>query len=189
MNLKYCTVPTVLTFFRLGFALTVSPFLLLTYLPLQNYYSNKFLALMIFVLVITDYLDGYLARRCNLVTRLGQILDPLADKCLVLGTLLVFVLLKKISLFWCIVILIREVVVTLLRYCAEKRQQQLKVSGWGKWKATLQYIYLIYTIGTPWFIGYDVFIEQILLYGAVLITVVSGLLYVKKFYDMQRGKL
>jgi CDP-diacylglycerol---glycerol-3-phosphate 3-phosphatidyltransferase len=188
MNSRICTVPTILTLFRLGFALTVSPFLLFTYLPLGDYYINKFLALMMLVLVLTDYLDGYLARTYNLVTSFGGIIDPLADKCLVLSTLVVFILLKKIAAVWVIIIFTRELVVTLLRYIAQNNNKILIVSGWGKWKATFQYCYLVCVIGMPWFVGYDVYIENIFLGLMVGATVISAMLYGRTFFKvMNKG--
>lgn len=185
MNQKVCTIPTALTMFRLGFALTVSPFLLMHYLPQNDYYSSKLLALMMFVLVLTDFLDGYLARACNTVTSFGKFLDPLADKCLVGGTLLVLIYLKRIVLIGAIVIIAREIIISVIRYSAAQLHGELPVNKWGKWKTTLQYSYLMYVIGTPWIPAYDFFIETTLLIVTIIITVLSAFFYIKKFLKLR----
>jgi len=189
MNPKLFTIPTFLTLFRLGFALTVSPFLLFNYLPLGDFYINKYLALMMLVLVFTDYLDGYLARSFNLVTSFGRIMDPLADKCLVLGSLFILVILHKIALIWVLIVIIRECLISGMRYSAGRHQKVLPVSNWGKWKSTIQYVYLIYVVGMPWFMAYDAYFEKILLVLMVGITIISACFYSRTFLKIMNKDL
>lgn len=101
-------------------------------------------ALILFVVAAaTDFLDGYLARKLNLVTPLGKLLDPLADKILVCSA---FVLLtaKDICPVWITTLIIgREFLVTGLRQIAIEAGQVLAADNLGKWKTTFQLTYLI----------------------------------------------
>lgn len=186
MKNKLCTIPTALTLFRLGFALTVSPFLLLNYLPFQDFFISKLLAGMLLVLGITDFLDGYLARACHLETNLGKLLDPLADKCLVSGTLIIFAMLNKISVFWVILIIAREFLLNGMRTLGAHSNITLPVSSCGKWKATCQYIYLVYVVGTPWVASYDTTLGNYLLCLMLITTFVSAFLYCLDFYKKMK---
>lgn len=94
---------------------------------------------------ITDWLDGYLARRGNEVTRVGQFLDPIADKLLVSAVILVLVSIQQIdglTIFPAIIILMREVAVSGLREFLAGLQVSVPVSRLAKWKTTIQMIAL-----------------------------------------------
>ncbi|MFA5040116.1 MAG: CDP-diacylglycerol--glycerol-3-phosphate 3-phosphatidyltransferase [Bdellovibrionales bacterium] len=94
---------------------------------------------------VTDWLDGYLARRDNQVTRIGQFLDPIADKLLVSAVILVLVSTQQISglaILPAIVILMREVAVSGLREFLAGIQVSVPVSRLAKWKTTIQLIAL-----------------------------------------------
>ncbi|MDD4616655.1 MAG: CDP-diacylglycerol--glycerol-3-phosphate 3-phosphatidyltransferase [Alphaproteobacteria bacterium] len=98
---------------------------------------------------ITDWLDGYLARRENEVTRLGQFLDPIADKLLVAAVILVLVSTKQISgwsILPAIVILMREVAVSGLREFLADLRISVPVSRLAKWKTTIQMVALGFLI-------------------------------------------
>ncbi len=101
-------------------------------------------ALLLFVLAsISDYLDGYLARKLNLVTTLGKLLDPLADKILVCAGF-VFLTAEGICPVWITALIIgREFLVTGLRQIAIEKGQVLAADRLGKWKTTFQLTYLI----------------------------------------------
>lgn len=151
-------------------------------------------ALILFVVAAaSDFLDGYLARKLNLVTPLGKLLDPLADKILVCSA---FVLMsaKGICPVWITTLIIgREFLVTGLRQIAIEAGQVLAADNLGKWKTTFQLTYLIaaliwLTLGTmeslnpfleffqnltrPW--GEGAWLLPISLGLAVALTVISG---------------
>ena len=100
-------------------------------------------ALAIFI-GITDYLDGYIARRFGSVTRLGEFLDPVADKIFIISC---FVYCTKISFLpgWLLILIIaREIAVTDLRIYATNKKINIKVSALGKTKTLLQNLLLLY---------------------------------------------
>jgi CDP-diacylglycerol---glycerol-3-phosphate 3-phosphatidyltransferase len=136
---------------------------------------QRWLALFLFILAIsTDGLDGSIARRTNRVTNLGKILDPIADKALIGGLLLVLSYLGEIAWWITVVILTRELAVTLYRVLVAKRNV-ISASLSGKLKTIFQGI-AIGVILAPieiWFPPW-IYFEQFMLVIAVLLTVVSG---------------
>ncbi len=133
--------------------------------------SGDLIATVLFVTAaLTDYLDGYLARKGKMVTKLGALLDPVADKLLITGALLSLVQLGKVNALIAMVILAREFAVMGLRLVAATNGVEIKVSNFGKLKTAVQFlavtaIMLGYKIGTP------------LLYLSATITVLSGVEY------------
>ena len=125
---------------------------------------------------LTDALDGYLARSRNLVTQLGTQLDPLADKLLIIAPVIVLVALDRLALWVALVIVAREVAVTILRVIATKRGLKVAASIYGKAKTVLQVtmvFMLIVVSGSPTWL-------DILIYITVAATVISGLDYFYK---------
>ena len=108
------------------------------------------LALVLFTAAgATDYLDGYLARRDNEVTKLGQFLDPIADKLLVASVLLMLVYNQQIngfSVLPAVIILLREVAVSGLREYLAGLSVSVPVSNLAKWKTTIQMLALGFLI-------------------------------------------
>ncbi len=152
------------------------------------------IALILFVIAaISDFVDGWLARKMNLVTPLGKLLDPLADKILV-SAAFVFLTAKGICPVWITALIIgREFLVTGLRQIAIEAGQVLAADNLGKWKTTFQLIYLIagliwltfetmasvpaslkflHTLTTPW--GENAWLMPITLGIAVALTLISG---------------
>lgn len=100
---------------------------------------NQIIAVLIFIIAAsTDSLDGYLARKRNLVTNLGKLLDPLADKLLVTAVLVSLVEMDKLDAWIAIVIISREFAVTGLRQVALLEGSVMAASKWGKWKTGVQ---------------------------------------------------
>lgn len=100
---------------------------------------NQIIAVLIFILAAsTDSLDGYIARKRKLVTNLGKLLDPLADKLLVSSVLVSLVEMDKVSAFVAIVIISREFAITGLRQIALLEGMVIAASRWGKWKTASQ---------------------------------------------------
>lgn len=136
--MKY--VPNALTILRI----LVTPLLL--YLLYRATLAGHFWALTLFVFAaISDWLDGKLARRYKVKSRLGQYLDPMADKILVLGTFIVLAIRFPDLVPWWAVLIVasRDVAVTVLRSVFERRGQTLHTSSAAKWKTAAQLTYLI----------------------------------------------
>jgi len=134
----------------------------------------NYAAAVIFILAaLTDMADGMIARKYNLVTNFGKIMDPLADKILVIAALVCLVELGDVKGWMVIVILAREFTVTGLRIAAAAEGTVIAADITGKIKTILQ------MIAVPMLICKLPFAE-ILLWAAVIMTVVSGAEYIIK---------
>ncbi|SDY69489.1 CDP-diacylglycerol--glycerol-3-phosphate 3-phosphatidyltransferase [Evansella caseinilytica] len=144
--------------------------------------TDHFVAAIIFIIAAsTDWLDGYYARKYNLVTNMGKFLDPLADKLLISAA---FISLVELGLFpaWAaIVILMREFAVTGLRLISVEDGEVIAASIWGKWKTVSQIVaasalmlhnMIFELISVPF--------ADIMIYVAVLLTLFSGIDYFVK---------
>ncbi len=136
--------------------------------------TGRYLAVAIFIIAaITDALDGYIARKEGLVTNLGKFIDPLADKLLISGALIVLVDLQMITAWPTIIIIGREFAVTGLRILAAAEGIVIAASNLGKYKTNAQIFAII-----------ALFLElpfaSILLWIAVLLTLISGFDYLIK---------
>ena len=100
---------------------------------------NQLFATLIFILAAsTDGLDGYIARSRKMVSNLGKLLDPLADKLLIAAVLISLVDMQKLDAWIAIVIISREFAVTGLRQVALLEGTVMAASKWGKWKTAIQ---------------------------------------------------
>jgi len=131
---------------------------------------------------ITDILDGYLARKYNLITDFGKIIDPLADKLLITAALICLVQLGGIAGWLAIVILAREFVITGLRFVAARKGIIIVAERSGKIKTALQVLALsvILLRNWPFSIFTDLPIGDYLLWLAVSMTLYSGIEYIIK---------
>ena len=101
-------------------------------------------ALIIFaVAYITDFFDGYLARKHNLITDFGKLMDPLADKILVISALVIFVDIKYIPAWMSIVVIAREFLISGIRTLAAAKGEVIPAGKLGKYKTTSQMIVII----------------------------------------------
>lgn len=89
---------------------------------------------------VTDFIDGHIARQRNLITTLGSFLDPIADKFLVLSSLIILLGLGRIDVVSVIILALREMYITSLRLLAAERGQKVPVGQLGKWKTATQMI-------------------------------------------------
>ena len=137
--------------------------------------TARWWALAVFVFAaITDSFDGWVARRFNGVTRWGQLADPLADKLLVLGSLASLALVDEVWWWAVLVILAREVAVTVLRVrLVLRRRLVLPASRWGKAKTLTQFLAITAYLAPP--VGAAV--ADALLLLPVVATIASGLVY------------
>jgi CDP-diacylglycerol--glycerol-3-phosphate 3-phosphatidyltransferase len=147
---------------------------------LGNTPAGDVLAAVVFALAsLTDFVDGYLARARDSVTTFGKLMDPLADKLLVVAALISLVSLHRLAAWVAMVIIARELAVTMLRLSASQVGVIVAASMFGKVKTCLQIAAILAVIavhGEPaWVLA--------LLYTAVAVTVLSGLDY---FFDVRK---
>ncbi|QYR19708.1 CDP-diacylglycerol--glycerol-3-phosphate 3-phosphatidyltransferase [Paenibacillus sp. sptzw28] len=143
---------------------------------------NQILATLIFVVAAsTDALDGYIARKNKIVTNMGKLLDPLADKLLVASVLISLVEMGRLDAWIAIVIISREFAVTGLRQIALLEGAVLAASPWGKWKTAVQITMIIALLLNNFpFAFVDFRFDLISSWVAALITVYSGIDYFVK---------
>jgi CDP-diacylglycerol--glycerol-3-phosphate 3-phosphatidyltransferase len=161
-------VPNVLTVLRI----LLVPVLVVALLG--NTPDGDVLAAVVFALAsLTDFVDGYLARARDSITTFGKLMDPLADKLLIVAALISLVSLHRLAAWVAMVIITRELAVTVLRLGATQAGVVMAASFFGKVKTCLQIAAILAVIavhGNPAWV-------QALLYVAVLVTVLSGLDY------------
>ncbi len=130
----------------------------------------------------TDFIDGYVARRENMITSLGKFLDPLADKVLVCSALIMLVDLSRVPAWVVVVMVCRELVVTGLRAIARDEGIVLAADNFGKAKTVLQGLAIVPLLWHYPFLGMDLQpIGMFLLYAALAVAVFSGVNYVRGF--------
>ena len=142
-------------------------------------YSN-YIALAIFcVASLTDMLDGKIARKYNLVTNFGKFMDPLADKLLVGSAMICLIPMDKLPAWIVIVIISREFIISGFRLVASDNGIVIAASYWGKFKTVSQMFMIIFLIlDLPG--GVAQTIETVLIYLALILTVVSLIDYIAK---------
>jgi CDP-diacylglycerol--glycerol-3-phosphate 3-phosphatidyltransferase len=105
------------------------------------------ISLIVFIIAaLTDWYDGWLARKFNYITDWGKFWDPLADKILTSTAFLGFVFVGLLELWMVILIIIRDLIVTLLRIYAESRGYNFVTSYYAKWKTVFQMVFLYYLL-------------------------------------------
>ena len=102
--------------------------------------------IVFFVAALTDWYDGWLARKFNYITDWGKFWDPLADKILTSTAFLGFVFVGLLELWMVVLIIFRDLIVTLLRLYAENRGYNFVTSYYAKWKTVLQMVFLYYLL-------------------------------------------
>ena len=172
--------PNKLTILRI----LMIPFFLL-FLLIEQIPHHFLCALVIFIVAsLTDMLDGYLARKNNLVTDFGKFLDPLADKMLVTSALICFIELKVAPAIVVVLIIFREFMVTSIRLVASGSGEVIAASIWGKLKTVFQLvsiciILLMQELVESALLDFSIayFCGLVLLWICVVLTLVSGFQY------------
>lgn len=156
------------------------PLVLVLILNEWETFWGRFTALVLLVLAAsTDGIDGAIARRRNLVTNLGKILDPIADKALLSGALVVLSIQEAIPWWATILILIREFGITVYRLVVAKRNV-ISASGGGKFKTVMQIIVVSMALAPfEWFEPWWGYLTQGLLVFVVALTWYTGLAYLR----------
>jgi CDP-diacylglycerol--glycerol-3-phosphate 3-phosphatidyltransferase len=136
-------------------------------------------AAAVFVLAtLTDGLDGYIARSRQAITTFGKVMDPVADKLLIVAALLTLVSLDRVEAWVAMIIIAREFAVSGLRIAAGQQGVVIPASGLGKVKTTVQSAAVLALIAAP---DHDALWVQALVYAMVLATIVSGADYFLNF--------
>jgi CDP-diacylglycerol--glycerol-3-phosphate 3-phosphatidyltransferase len=169
-------VPNVLTVVRI----LLVPVLIVALLEKTG--GGDLMAAIVFAVAsLTDYVDGWLARSRNWVTTFGKLMDPIADKLLIIAALIALVSLNRLAAWVAMVIIAREFAVTVLRVAVGTQQGVvIAASLWGKVKTAVQVAMVISVIAVH---GHPLWLD-LLIYATVLITVLSGADY---FFGLRRG--
>ena len=167
-------LPNVLTVLRIMLVPVVVVALL------GNTPSGDVLAAVVFALAsLTDFVDGRLARSRGSITTFGKLMDPLADKLLIIAALLSLVSLNRLEAWVAMVIITRELAVTVLRLGATQAGVVIAASMFGKVKTCMQIAAILAVIAVQ---GQPLWVS-LLLYATVVVTVLSGLDY---FFGLRR---
>lgn len=141
---------------------------------------DRLLALVLLIIAAsTDGIDGAIARKRNLITNLGKILDPIADKALLSGALIVLSIQDAVPWWATIVILVREFGITVFRLVVAKKRV-IAASGGGKLKTVIQIVGVCMAIAPFDFLGYWWgVLTSIVIYLAVALTIWTGIQYLR----------
>ncbi|MBF0329401.1 MAG: CDP-diacylglycerol--glycerol-3-phosphate 3-phosphatidyltransferase [Nitrospirae bacterium] len=167
-------LPTILTFSRI---ILIPFFLFVT--PI-----SPLVGIAIFLIAsATDFLDGYLARRSGQITKFGMILDPIADKFLVISALFLLVDMSRLDVFIAVIITVREFLVTGLRAVALSKDIVIPAETGGKLKTAAQMIAIILLLLPGSVVDIDFYdMGLVLMYIAMVLAIVSGVKYTVSFW-------
>lgn len=183
-------IPNILTLLR------IAAIPLLVFLLMSPDREPGFWAAALFAAAsVTDWLDGYLARRMGIVTVFGKFLDPIADKLIVMAALIMILPFGRVPAWMVLVILGREIIITGLRGIASSEGIVIQASDLGKFKTIFQLVAIIGLLlhyDYHWFFGIDhpylvVNMHNVgifYLWIATVITIWSGVDYLAKFYQV-----
>lgn len=189
MTYSKLNLPILLTLIRLVGSPLILPILFVYLLPLENRYINFLLAFLFVLFSITDFLDGYLARKLQQETQLGRVLDPMADKFLFFSVVVALVYIHKIFFYWAILFIGREFFVLGLRILALEHGFSIVVSKWGKLKTAVQLVYLTFVIIGSSLSNYPIgqtiaLWQDLFLLFALAATIGSGIEYYRSFMKL-----
>lgn len=177
------THPNTLTLFRI-----VAVPVIVVLLLLPNRFTAFIAGLIFSAAAITDYFDGYLARRYGLVSNLGKVMDPVADKLLVSCSLIMLTALGWMPAWIACIIIGRELAVTGLRNIIAQNEMDVSASSLGKYKTGFQIAAIIPLMFHYPALGFDFqAIGTFFLWGALIFTLWSGTDYFLRFRKLLRG--
>ncbi len=187
-------LPNQLTIFRI----ILTPIFLILFLS-GNSTLIQFSFLVYIIAAMTDWYDGWLARKFNYITDWGKFWDPLADKILTSACFIGFVIVGIVPLWMVSLVILRDLSVTLLRFLADSKGIAFKTTYYAKWKTLLQMIFQYYLLvgyvlqNTPYFTDnykdlVELMMNQNVIYFVMLlitiITVHSGITYIQANSDL-----
>lgn len=169
------TIPNILTYLRI----LLIPVIMLCLLSGDPLYSETISTALFIFAAISDFFDGWLARKLNQSSELGRFLDPIADKLIVVGAFLALIWVGKIypvDLIAVTLILFREILVSGLREYLGNFSVKMPVSYVAKWKTTAQLVCLPFLMAVPQWS--ELFTTgRVIMWIAALLTVYTGLSY------------
>jgi len=185
----FFTLPTLFTWARiLAIPLVIGVY----YLDLSVATQNLFATVLFVLVALTDWLDGYLARRLNQASAFGAFLDPVADKILVCAALLVLLKLQRVDVFVALVIIGREITISALREWMAQigAARSVAVHMVGKLKTTAQMVAIPFLLFDGQLFGLisTRFWGDWLIYAAVVLTIWSMVYYLQKALPEIRAK-
>ncbi|RJO69644.1 MAG: CDP-diacylglycerol--glycerol-3-phosphate 3-phosphatidyltransferase [Myxococcales bacterium] len=182
---EFFNLPNILTLARI----VVIPAVCL--MMLEDTLVSAFLATVLYsAAALTDWIDGYLARRSKQITLIGKFLDPLADKLIVLSILLTLLAMKRMDLWIVAVILAREITITGLRAIASSEGLVIDAKPLGKYKTAFQMIALVgLVLHYPYVINFGIYIGEfdfhrmgmVFLYLSLVFSITSAIDYFSGF--------
>ncbi|WP_215492515.1 CDP-diacylglycerol--glycerol-3-phosphate 3-phosphatidyltransferase [Fenollaria sporofastidiosus] len=172
--------------------ITMFRIFLLPIFVLSCYFDQSGISsLLIFLLgSFSDFLDGYVARKYNMITDFGKFIDPIADKILVLSAFIMFIERGFVEPWVVIVVLFRELLISGFRMLAAKKNISIAADIFGKLKTTTQFFCVIFFFLTIILISGKMFIiGKVLLYISVVLTVLSMINYLYKNREVLHGTM
>jgi CDP-diacylglycerol--glycerol-3-phosphate 3-phosphatidyltransferase len=180
-------LPMTLTWARIG----VCPFLIF-FMMIGKEWADEVAAGLFIAASITDWFDGYYARKFNAITNLGKFMDPIADKILVAGALIMMTGLGRLGPVVVILLLVRDILIGGIRAVAAADHVIIDAKSAGKWKTGLQMVSIpAMMIAEPGRGDWAVQIYHlgfILLWVSVILSIVSGAQYVR-IYQMSKKRV
>ena len=190
-------MPNLLTIIRIIFASLIA--LILIFSDSKMAY---FISFILFALAgITDYFDGWLARKRNQISDLGRMLDPIADKILVISTFIILMsnnVIDGFNVIAALIIIYREIFISGLREFLGNKSFVVKVTKLAKWKTAIQFITILAFLGSQvindfymYTVIINIFIEFIctlLIWITSLISLFTGINYLRSAYDHLSSK-
>ncbi|MBQ1992060.1 MAG: CDP-diacylglycerol--glycerol-3-phosphate 3-phosphatidyltransferase [Clostridia bacterium] len=185
-------LPNKLTLLRILLVPFFVAFLLIEQIPFSCLW-----ALVVFIIAsITDFFDGYIARKHNMITDFGKFADPLADKILVISAFCCFIQMGLIGAVPVIIVLFREFAITSVRLIAATKGTVVAANMWGKAKTVSQMIAIILTIflqavlqlmGNNDLSSIFGIITDVVVWVSVALTIISGVVYLKDNADLYKN--
>ena len=173
-------LPNKLTVVRMALV----PFFVASLLLSGSNETLKWVALVLFVVAsLTDFLDGYIARKYNLITNFGKFMDPLADKILTISGMICLIELGRIPSWIVVIIVAREFIISGFRLIATEHGIVIAANYWGKWKTTFQMIMIILMIMN---LPALQMVTTIVMWVALVLTIVSLVTYITQNMDVVR---
>ncbi len=154
------------------------PFLVLFMLTGWGGSANRYICCLIFAAAsITDWFDGYLARKNHLVTDFGKFMDPLADKLLVCSAMICMIDLERLPSWFVVIVIAREFIISGFRLIAAEKGVVIAANYWGKFKTASQMIMIILLI-----LNFDIpffkVLSQIFFWVSLALTIISLITYI-----------
>lgn len=170
-------LPNWLTYSRMFLSVPIVYFLMFEDI------DSRWTAALLFMLgSVTDYFDGYFARRFNVVSTLGKLMDPIGDKVIVTSTLIMLVHVDKISPILVILLLCRDLLIGGIRSAAAADNVIIAAKSFGKWKTALQMVCIPTLIVSIDYFGIPLTqLAVIGLWMSVVLSTVSGLQYAQAY--------